>query len=431
MPRDENSSPKSGNQSGTRQPERPRFFYGYIIVAVSFILMMFGWGIYYIYGVFFGPLELEFHWTRAVTSGAFSLSVLISGISGIISGRLSDRIGPRAVIMFCAVFLALGYSLMFLVKDLWQFYLFYGLFIATGVGGFWAPPVSTVARWFIGRRGFMTGIVSGGISFGTLVLPPAVTALIAAYGWRAAYLIIGITILVIVMLLVRFLRHSPERVGLMPYESRQVSRIQPNPADTGFSFKEALRTSQFWMVAFIYLCFGAAQLTIMVHIVPHAVGLGYSPISAAVVLSIIGGVSLLGRIVLGSLADRLRVKISTLVGLGVLAVSLIFLQFSQNLWQLYLFGVMFGFGYGGLSCLQSLIGAELFGLGSLGVITAVFSFCFDIGGASGPVLAGYIYDLSHDYHWAFMLMIFLILLALIIGFNLKPPRKSQINSSAS
>ena len=200
---------KAGNSS--TPAVKPRgLYYGYVIVIVSFGLMIFGWGIFYIYGVFFNPLESEFHWTRAVTSGAFSLSVLVSGVVGIIAGRLSDRLGPKIVLMFCAVFLAAGYGLMSVVHNIWQFYLIYGLLIGGGVGGFWSPPVSTVARWFTGRRGLMTGIVSGGISFGTLLLPPLVTQLISIYNWRVTYSIIGAAVLVFVMIGAQFLKRSPQ-----------------------------------------------------------------------------------------------------------------------------------------------------------------------------------------------------------------------------
>jgi MFS family permease len=404
------------------QTKKPGLYYGYVIVIVCFLMMVFGWGIYYIYGVFFGPLSNEFNWSRAVTSGAFSLSVLISGVVGIVAGRLSDRLGPKMVIIFCTVVLALGYGLMSLVHNTWEFYLIYGILIATGVSGFWAPPISTVARWFAGRRGFMTGIVSGGISFGTLILPPIATQLIHIYDWRVTYIIIGVTVLVVVMIAVQFLKTSPQMMGLAPYGQKGTgSRLSEQ--HVGFTLKEAMRTRQFWMVAAIYLCFGSVQMTIMVHIVPNATGMGISAINAAGILSVIGGVSLAGRIIMGGLSDRIRVKIATIACLSLLTVALAWLPFAADLWHFYLFAVIFGFGYGGMSCLQSLIGAELFGLTALGVITAVFSLSFDIGGGALPVLAGHIYDVSGSYNAAFLVCIAVIAVGLIISLSLKPPRK--------
>jgi MFS family permease len=380
--------------------------------------MVFGWGIYYIYGVFFGPLEAEFNWSRALTSGAFSLSVLVAGVVGIFAGRFSDRLGPRAVVTFCGFFLAAGYALMYTVHSAWQFYFYYGFFIAVGVGGFWAPLVATTARWFETRRGLMTGLVSGGISFGALALPPVVTQVIAATSWRLTYLIIGITILIAITVAARFLVADPGTRGLLPSRGRAVL---PRPGD-GLTFGKAVRTKQFWMVAFIYLCFGAMQLTVMVHIVPHATGLGYSTLNSAAILSLIGGVSLAGRIVMGIIADRIKVKTTAVASLVILLAALFWLQFANQLWQLYLFAVLFGFGYGGLSCLQSVMGAEFFGLKALGVITAVFSFSFNIGGSAGPVLAGYIFDVTSSYRWAFVICLGLGGAALVTGLRLKAPQ---------
>jgi MFS family permease len=401
----------------------PRFHYGYVIAAACFFMMVLGWGLFYIYGVFFNPLSQEFGWSRAVTSGAFSISVLVSGVLGIIAGRISDRTGPKAVLMVCAVILALGYALMAVMHNVYEFYLIYGIVIATGVGGFWSPVISTVARWFVGRRGLMTGIVSGGISFGALILPPVVTQLITVFDWRITYAIIGGFVLIVVMVAAQFLKPNPQAMGLKAYGEVH-SRLQTfHKNSPGFTFDEAVRTRQFWMVAVIYLCFGVVQLTIMVHIVPHLTGSGFSAITAAGILSTIGGVSFAGRIIMGMITDRIRVKFSAVVSLGLLTVSLLGLLWANDLGRLYAFAVIFGFGYGGLSCLQALISAELFGLGALGVITAMFSFSFNIGGAAGPVIAGYIFDVSESYRWAFLGCFVVIAIALAISLALSPPKK--------
>jgi MFS family permease len=427
---------------GTASPlpglsRKPGFYYGYVIVIVCFITMVFGWGIFYIYGVFFSPLSEEFHWSRVVTSGAFSLSVLISGLAGIVAGRVSDRVGPKRVIIFCTILLALGYALMSIVHNKWEFYLFYGLIVASGVGGFWAPPVSTVARWFVARRGLMTGIVSGGISFGTLVLPPVAAKIIEIWDWRIAYLFIAGLVLVIVLVAAQFLRREPSEImdnpgaqtSLLSKANKSAQSVSNLSTVTSLTLKEAFHTRQFWMVATIYLIFGFSQLTIMVHIVPYATGSGISTISAAGILSFIGGSSLAGRIITGSIADRLRVRVSTILCLGLLLISLLWLQFSDNLWELYIFAGIFGFGYGGLSCLQSLISAELFGLKALGSITAIFSLSFDVGGAIGPVLAGLIYDISESYRWAFFACLLVLGSAMIISLYLKPTGEKDLRYS--
>ncbi len=386
-------------------------------------MLMFGWGLFYNYGVFFGPLEQTFSWTRAVTSGALSVSVFISGFAGIIAGRLSDRFGPKAIIIYCGVFLAAGYGLMAIVQNAWQFYIIYGTLIAAGIGGFWSPQVSTVARWFKTKRGLMTGIVSGGIGFGTLLTPPLLTQLIAAYNWRLAYIMVGAVTLIVVIVVSQFIKYSPSSAERLD-EDTDLSEKESS-SNEGLSLSQAIRHRQFWMVAFIYFCFGFVQLTVMVHIVPYATGTGISSLSAAGVLSAVGGVSLAARIIMGGVTDKLRAKISLIICLVLMATSILTLLFSDNLGKLYLTAIIFGFSYGGLSCLQPLLAAELYGLLALGVITAIFGFGFDLGGAVGPVVAGYIFDVNQSYWWAFLICLLLIVSALAVGLAIKVPKNKQ------
>jgi MFS family permease len=167
------------------------------------------------------------------------------------------------------------------------------------------------------------------------------------------------------------------------------------------------------------------QVTVMVHIIPAAAGLNFSPIAAATILSIIGGASLAGRIIMGIFSDRVHVKPAALVCLALLTLSFIWMPFANRLWELDAFAVLFGFGYGGLSCLQSLIAADLYGLTALGVITAIFSFSFDVGGSIGPVVAGRIYDITQNYRWAFLICLAIIAIALITFTAVNPPQKNK------
>ena len=169
-------------QSPTRA--KPQRFYGYIVVVAAFFIMVLMFGIFDTFGVFFKPLLTDFGWTRAVTSGAFSLYWIIQGLLAIVVGRVNDRFGPRVVITFCGFIFGLGYLLMSQVSALWQLYLFYGVMIGTGMSGAFVPLTSTVARWFVKRRSMMTGIVVAGIGIGGLIAPPVANWLISIYDWR-------------------------------------------------------------------------------------------------------------------------------------------------------------------------------------------------------------------------------------------------------
>ena len=288
--------------------KKSTFFYGYIIVIAGFFIIMIMAGTFYSFGVFLKPLSAEFGWTRAVTSGAYSMFIFMLGFLYMVSGRLSDRFGPRIVTTVCGCFAGLGLLLMSTVNAVWQLYLFYGLIVAMGMSGGFVPLTSTVARWFIKRRGMMTGIVISGIGAGQMVMPPVARWLISSYGWRTSYVVIGIITLVLVIVLAQFLRHNPSQMGLLPYGEIEAKKESLASKARGISPGEIIHSRQFWVVCIIYFCYGLFLQTIVVHIAPHATELGITPISAASILSIIGGLSIVGRVLMGSTSDRIGTR---------------------------------------------------------------------------------------------------------------------------
>jgi len=404
---------------------KPRFFYGYVIVSAIFVIMLMTFGLNYTFGVFFKPLIAEFGWTRAATSSAYSLCTLVAGFLGIFAGRLSDRFGSKVVGIACGFFLGLGFLLMSQINAIWQLYLFYGLIIAAGIGGIWPSLLPTVAKWFVMRRGLMTGIVNSGIGFGQIIVPPLASRLIYTYDWRPAYIIIGIVTLVFIILAAQFLKRDPRQIGQLPYGEDKVKPEGAVPEVRGFYLQEAIRTRQFWMLCIVYFCFGFCLHTVGVHVVAHAIELGVPPVSAANLLAAIGGASIVGKVVLGSASDRLGVKRSLVFALVLLFVAFLWVQLARELWMLYLFSIIFGFGYAGTMTMQPLLIAELFGLSSLGVLLGSVSFTYTIGGAAGPVLAGYIFDIAGSYSLAFLACAILAFVAIILTLFLTPLKKNK------
>ena len=404
----------------------PRFFYGYIVVGAALLIMAMTFGAYNSFGVFFKPVLTEFTefgWTSTTISGALSLSWIVQGILGIVMGRLTDRFGPRLVLTISGLLLGLGYFLMSRIGTVWQLYLFYGVIIGVGMGGSWVPIVSTVARWFVKRRGMMTGIVMAGVSTGTLIMPPVASRLISAYDWRMSYTIVGGIVLVVVVLLAQLLRRDPTQVRQRPYGENEGEKQEASETHS-LSLREAVHTRQFWLTSGIYFGLAFCIYTWTAHIVPHAIDLGISFITAANILATIGGLSIVGRVVLGSAADRIGNRRVFIIGFILMSASLLWLVPAKEVWGLYLFAVVFGFAFG-CAASESPLVAELFGLSSHGLILGVINCIgFTFGAAVGPLTAGYIFDMTSSYQLAFIVCAATGVVSLILTVLLKPTERS-------
>jgi len=399
---------------------KPSFFYGYVVVVAAFCIQVVAWGIFVTFGIFFNPLLVEFGWSRATISGAASLCMLIIGFVSIIVGRLTDRFGPRGTVLVSGCLLGLGCLLMSQVNTIWQLYLFYGVMVGIGIGGVDVPLLSTIARWFVRRRGIMSGIIKVGAGVGMLIMPPAVNWLISLYAWRASYFIIGIIALVVIVSAAQFLKRDPGLIRQLPDCGEELEVSHESSVDGGFSLQEAIHAKQFWMICVIFLLGLFCSRTIVVHIAPHAVDLGISTTNAANVLAAIGGTSIIGRLIMGSMSDRLGSRLAITTCLLVLIVAFLWLQLARELWMLYLFASVYGFAHGGFFTLMSPWVAELFGTGSHGVIFGIVFFSGTIGGTIGPVLAGHIFDIAYSYQPAFLVCVILSLMAFMLALFLRP-----------
>ena len=396
-----------------------KLFYGYIVVIAGFLVMTIMFGAQYSFGVFFKPVLTEFGWTRAMTSGAYSLYIILHGLSCIITGRLTDRYGPRLVVTICGLFLGTGYLLMSQINAIWQLYLFYGVFSSLGMSSY-VPLLSVVTRWFVRRRGLMTGIVVSGVGAGTIVMPPLATQLIASYGWRTSYIVVGCIALVGIALASQFLRREPAQMGQVPYGADEVKSDFPDLDAQGLSVREAVHTIQFWLLGAVFFSFLFTEHMLLVHIVPHATDIGISAANAASILSIIGGLSIVGRISVGSASDRIGNKPSLVIVFGLMAIALFWLLVARELWMLNLFAIVFGFSYGASVLLQSTTVAGLFGTRSHGAILGMVVFVAAIGGAIGPLIAGRIFYIENSYYLAFLACAVLSVIGFVLALFLKP-----------
>ena len=374
-----------------------RFFYGYVLVAASFLLQAIGWGAYNSFGVFFNPLMNEYDWSRAGISGAVSVSFCLYGFSSILLGRLNDRVGPRFIMAISGIFLGVGYLLMSRLTSLWQLYLLYSLLVGIGISGTDVVLLSTIARWFVRLRGRMSGVLKVGTGVGMLVMPLFTNWLITAFGWRTAFFVMGIVVLIPFIGLSQLLVRDPARRGLRPDGDGRVTAKIAQAAEKGFTLRQALKNLQLWLICTAYFLLLVCVFTVLLRIVPHAIDLGIPPNWATRVLATIGGLSIVGRIIMGFSSDRIGNKWALTICYGFLCVSLGWLLLANRLWMLFVFAIVYGFAHGGFFVVMSPLIAEFFGTASHGAIFGMMIFVSNIGGAIGPLLAGYVFDLTGSY----------------------------------
>lgn len=400
--------------------KRVPLFYGYTIVAAGFFIQAVVWGCSNSFGVFFNPLIQEFGWSRATISGAASLGFLMSGAASIGLGTLNDKLGPRLIMSFCGLFLGMGFFLMRTIDSVWQLYLFYGLITGVGLGGIDVIPLSTASRWFYKKRGMMSGTIKVGTGVGMLVMPFCINTLIDQFGWRNSFSVLAVMILSVVIFLAQFLVRDPRQKDQYIDNGNCHPSGGQGGADDGLTFKEAIRTRQFRTLCAVYFIILFCVYTVLMHIVQHAIDLEIPSAVAAGILSIVGGVSIAGRFLMGGAGDKIGEKKALLICLLCLLLAVTWLLAAKTLWMFYLFATIYGFAHGGFFALISPLVAKFFGTRSHGLLLGIVIFSSTVGGAIGPLTAGYIFDVTASYKLIFSILAVMSAIAIGLTSTLKP-----------
>ncbi len=373
----------------------------------------------YTFGVFLRPLTLEFGWERGALSLASSLAGAEMGFLAIVTGKLSDRYGPRILVTFGGVMLGAGFLLMPQVSSLVHVYIFWGLCTGLAASCFVVPIISTIPRWFVRKRGIAISIPAIGFGLGAIISPLLAQLLISAYGWQKSFLIFGLVAWVIILPLSQFMRKSPAQMGLRPYgECENTEDKKPEGSDKGLSLSGALRTVPFWVIGAIQFFWFFCLQVIVVHITPHAVDSGIPEIAAASILSFMAGSSVIGRFSMGLISDRVGSRRALSLCLVLSTLALVWLLFAKEMWAFYLFATAFGLAYGGIIPLLTVLPSELFGVKSLGVILGALMLYSAIGSAGGAPLAGYIFDTTGSYHRALLILVMFCTITAVLGLVL-------------
>lgn len=403
----------------------PHLFYGYVVAAAGFTTWFVGWGAYALcFGVFFKPLLAEFHWTRAEISMVYSISLFIQATLGITTGWLTDRLGPRIVVTVFGSFLGWSFLLTSQISNLWQFILSYAVVGGIGASILNIPIMATVTRWFVIRRGLMTGIVQAGAGIGGFFLAPFSGWLIINYGWRTAAIIMGCFTATLMVLAGLFLIRDPGDIGQSPdgfmTDTSSQRPLRNNTAHfSSPPLRTYLRTAPFWMLTGIFASFGYIRSTLTAHTAAHVQDFGHSLADGANVLALISMASVIGRIGMGRLADIIGNRRTLIISYTVLTLVIVWLMTSANLWQFYAFGMIYGFGWGALAVLRFAVTAQVFGLASVGFIMGILGFSESVAATFSSYFGGLMFDLSGDYTTAFGICLAVSCLGLFLSWRLK------------
>ena len=381
----------------------------------------------YSFSVFFKPLAEYFNWDRATVSLVYSISLVMRGGISIGTGWLADRYGAKKLMVFCGIMIGLGLILSSQVNALWQLLISYSLIEAIGLSGTFGITTAVTSRWFTRNRGLALGLVSSGVGIGTLLMVPGAERLIQALEWPRAFIVFGVICGLVVIIGAFFLKSPPAdkpsaSVSSIPAAGQNIQKaVSSGPH---LSLREAIVNPRMILVIMIFcLIFFCTQM-VMVHLVNYATDLGIDPLVAASLVSIIGVVSIAGRLVMGSGSDRLGMHNIMIMVCALIFVSLVCLIFTSQLWAFYFFAVFFGFAYGGEVPQIPLLVGSIGGTRTLATLIGLTLFLGNVGGALGPWVAGKMFDLSGHYQWAFTIGASAAFLAIVMAVLLKLKSKA-------
>jgi len=418
------------NKHYTPFSRKPKVFYGYWIVAAGFFCAFITSGCgFYAFSLFVKPLQAEFDWSRGGIMAAFTIYFLVMGVAAPTIGNLVHRFGPRRVMATGASIAGLGFISLSLMNNLWHFY---GGYILIGVGQAGAgivPITAVVSNWFQKRRGTAIGIMATGIGAGGLALAPLIGGyLIPNLDWRASYRVLALLAWTLIPLALLVIRAKPADMGLYPdgMQAPEVVATETSPlTDKGLTLKMALATSGFWLIVVSYLTNGFSQVGVVQNQVPYLEDIGFPVAMAAGVLGVVGLGSLIGKFGFGWLCDRIAPKYAWSISLGFQLTGTVILMrigSASPLAMVWLYAIIMGLGVGGWLPTMSMLVSTNFGLASYGIIFGMLTLAQCVGTATGPLLAGYMYDTMSTYHWAFIIFLALYTVAMPTILAVRHPR---------
>src|SRR2546426_10267157 len=395
-----------------RLPLAVPFFYGWFVVALSFLANLTAAGIRSAPSVLIHPLEAEFGWSRTAIASAASLNLLLLGLFAPVGGWLIDRVGPRRVILGSLTTIAVGLIAAIFVQEIWQLIFVWGIVLGIATGVTPALGASIASRWFVSRRGLAIGIMTNANAAGQVIYLPLLMAIIVFSGWRSALIAMAAASAVLIPVIWLWMRDNPAAVGLEPYRSAQENNSrQRSGAYAGRDIRpisisalsEVFKTSTFWILSgCFFICGVTANGLIGTHLIPHAIERGIPEMTAAAAVGIMGGASFIGTTFSGWLVDRVDPRKVLSVVYVLRGSSLFILPYVSEPIGLFVFAVMYGLDWYASGPATTAILAHSFGQERLGRLFGLVFVFHQLGGALAAVGGGWARIQFGDFQYAFL-----------------------------
>ncbi|MBI5117184.1 MFS transporter [Candidatus Poribacteria bacterium] len=406
--------------------QRPKVFYGFYILAACFIILYMLWGmVLNTFPIFLKPITTNMGWGRGALTIALLMGAIGTAVSAPIAGMLIDRFGAKPVMITGTLIIGLGLMAGSQIWHLWQLYIIFA-FIGCGLMCASIIPCSLIiSNWFVSRRGVAMSGAFVGTSIGGMVMSPVANWIIEKYGWRVAFALSGLTILVTVIPTIFFLiRTRPSEMGLEPYRSAS-ENSKTSVENWGVTVKEAFSLPVFWQIAAIMLLVGIVTGGLGNHCPAYLNDLGHSTKRAAFAWSFVMGIMTFGKVVFGPLADSWGARKATAVAFLMFAGAIVIILFARPYSIVLTFAAVYGFASGAPLVLNPLLVSGNLGMRNFGALYGILNIMGTVGGAIGPVSAGIFFDRRGTYLPVFYLFIGLMLVGAMVALSIKPVRQEK------
>jgi MFS family permease len=398
--------------------------YRWVIVAAGGLLGCVAIGAMFALPVFLVPMAAATGWSRTGISFAMTIGFLAMAFGSIFWGTLTDRFGPRTVVLTGSALLAVSLALASFSRSLFEFQLVFGLLVGVATSAIFAPMMATVTGWFDTQRSLAVSLVSAGMGMAPMTMSPIAGWLVSHHDWRTALQVIA-AIAAVIMIPTSFCVRRP------PVPRAEGSSSAANaPATAEMSLAVAVRSPQFMVLLLTNFCCCATHSGPIFHTVSYAISCGIAPLTAVSIYSIEGLAGLGGRLGFGILGDRLGAKRVLVAGLLIQAFGALGYYFTHSLSEFYAIAALFGFTYAGVMPLYAVIARENFPLRMMGTIIGGSTMAGSLGMATGPLLGGWIFDTTADYAWLYIASFGMGIGAALIALTFKPFARSGATSGA-